>query len=183
MIHKRKCNMHMYINPPKKGKTTPSSPRKHRNVAWSKGLVRISASCFSVGTWMRSMFPFSTLSQEVVPHLYMFGFGVKHGGFANPNGTRAITHERYMWTLLTRVTQCVCDPKQLWATTSGNNILSFCGRLGYTWLFARRPRNKRKSQKLASTRSRFLIDSTPHKIGTRKTGSEREEDVEYQRPS
>jgi hypothetical protein len=45
-----------------KGKTTPSSPRKRANVAWSKGLVRISASCFSIGTWMRSMFPFSTLS-------------------------------------------------------------------------------------------------------------------------
>jgi hypothetical protein len=25
-------------------------------------LVRISTSCFFVGTWMRSMFPFSTLS-------------------------------------------------------------------------------------------------------------------------
>jgi hypothetical protein len=45
-----------------KGKTTPSSPRKPANVAWSKGLVRISASCFSVGTWMKSMFPFSTLA-------------------------------------------------------------------------------------------------------------------------
>jgi hypothetical protein len=45
-----------------KGKTTPSSPCKRANVAWSKGLVRIPASCFSVGTWMRSMFPFSTLS-------------------------------------------------------------------------------------------------------------------------
>jgi hypothetical protein len=32
----------------KKGKTTPSSPSKRANVAWSKGLVRISASCFSV---------------------------------------------------------------------------------------------------------------------------------------
>jgi hypothetical protein len=28
------------------GKTTLSSPRKRANVAWSKGLVRISASCF-----------------------------------------------------------------------------------------------------------------------------------------
>jgi hypothetical protein len=45
-----------------KGKTNPSSPRKRVNVAWSKGLVRISASCFSVATWMMSMFPFSTLS-------------------------------------------------------------------------------------------------------------------------
>jgi hypothetical protein len=47
-----------------KGKSTPSSPRKRANVAWSKGLVRISASCFSVGTSMRSMFPFSTLSHK-----------------------------------------------------------------------------------------------------------------------
>jgi hypothetical protein len=65
MIQKWKCNMHMYIRLPteaQKGKTTPSSPRKRANVAWSKCFVRISASCFSVGTWMRSMFPFSTLS-------------------------------------------------------------------------------------------------------------------------
>jgi hypothetical protein len=45
-----------------KGKTTPSSHCKGANVAWSKGLVKMSASCFYVGTWMRSMFPYSTLS-------------------------------------------------------------------------------------------------------------------------
>jgi hypothetical protein len=45
-----------------KGKMTPSPPRKQANVAVSKGLVRISTSCFSVGTWLRSMLPFSTLS-------------------------------------------------------------------------------------------------------------------------
>jgi hypothetical protein len=43
-------------------KMTPSSPHKRANVVWSKGLVRISESCFFVGTWMRSMFPFWTLS-------------------------------------------------------------------------------------------------------------------------
>jgi hypothetical protein len=52
------------------------------------------------------------VSQEVVPHFYVFG-SVKHGVFGNTNGTRAITHERYMGTLLTKVTQRVCDPKQL----------------------------------------------------------------------
>jgi hypothetical protein len=35
----------------------------------------------------------------VVPHFYMFGSGVKHGVFGNTDGTRAITHERYMGTL------------------------------------------------------------------------------------
>jgi hypothetical protein len=44
------------------------------------------------------------VSQEVVPHLYMFGSGVEHSIFGNTNGTRAITHERYMGTLLTKVT-------------------------------------------------------------------------------
>jgi hypothetical protein len=52
----------------------------------------------------------------VVPHFYLFGSGVKHGIFGNTNGTCAITHERYMGTLLTKVIQRVCDPKQLRTT-------------------------------------------------------------------
>jgi hypothetical protein len=44
------------------------------------------------------------VSQEMVPHLYMFGSEVKHGIFGNTNGTRAITHERNMGTLLTKDT-------------------------------------------------------------------------------
>jgi hypothetical protein len=82
------------------------------------------------------------VSQKVVPHFHVFGYGVKHRIFGNTNGTRAITHETYMGTLLTKVTQRVCDPKQLGATTGGGNIFGFCGRLSYTRLFARRPRNK-----------------------------------------
>jgi hypothetical protein len=46
----------------------------------------------------------NNVSQEMVPHLYVFGSGVKHGVFGNTNGTRAIAHERYMGTLLTKVT-------------------------------------------------------------------------------
>jgi hypothetical protein len=90
-------------------------------------------------------------SQKVVPHFYVFGSGVKHGVLGNTDGTRAITHERHMGTLLTKVTQRVCDPKQLGATTSGSNIFGFYGRLSYTGLFARRPRNKRGTHKLTST--------------------------------
>jgi hypothetical protein len=79
----------------------------------------------------------NSISQKVVPLFYVFGSRVKHGIFGNTNGTRAITHERYMGTPLTKITQRVCDPKQLGATTSGNNILGFCGKLSYTRLFAR----------------------------------------------
>jgi hypothetical protein len=53
------------------------------------------------------------VSQEVVPHLYVFGSGVEHGVIGSTNGTCTITHEMYMGTLLTKVTQRVCDPKQL----------------------------------------------------------------------
>jgi hypothetical protein len=160
----------MYINPPtkaQKGKTTPSSPRKRANVAWSKVLVRISASMGYMDEVYVSFL--NIISQKVVPHFYMIGSGVKHGVFGNTNGTRAITHERHMGTLLTKVTQRVCDPKQLGATTSDSNILSFCGRLSYTRLFARRPRNERGTQKLTRPRSRLPINSTPRKIGIRKT--------------
>jgi hypothetical protein len=44
------------------------------------------------------------ISQKVVPHFYVFGSGVKHGVFDNTNGTRVVTHERYMRTLLTKIT-------------------------------------------------------------------------------
>jgi hypothetical protein len=84
----------------------------------------------------------NTISQKVVPHFYVFGSGVMHGVFGHTNGTPAITHDRYMGTLLTKVTQSVCDPKQLGATTSGSNIFGFYGRLSYTRLFMRKPRNK-----------------------------------------
>jgi hypothetical protein len=70
--------------------------------------------------------------QEVAPHLYTFGSGVKHGVFGNTNGTRVVTHERYMGTLLTKVTQSVCDPEQLGVIVRGSDILSICARLIYT---------------------------------------------------
>jgi hypothetical protein len=104
-------------------------------------------------------------------------------GFLSTLMALVLSHIRGTWEHSTKVTQHVCDPKQLWATTSGSNILNFYGRLGYTRLFARRPRNKQRTQKLASTRSRFPTDSTPRKVGIWKPRSEREEDAEYQRPS
>jgi hypothetical protein len=45
-----------------KKSNTPSSPRKRVKVAWSRGLVKISASWSCVGTSIKAIFPFSTLS-------------------------------------------------------------------------------------------------------------------------
>jgi hypothetical protein len=43
-------------------KQTPTSPHKRVKVAWSRGLVKISASWLCVGTWIKVIFPFSMLS-------------------------------------------------------------------------------------------------------------------------
>jgi hypothetical protein len=63
----------------------------------------------------------------VVHHFYVFGFGVKHGVFGNANGTRPITHERYMGTLLTKVVsvyviQSSCEQQLAEATYSASAV-------------------------------------------------------------
>jgi hypothetical protein len=49
-------------HPTQEIKHTSSSPRKRVKVAWSRGLVKISVSWSCVGTWIKAIFPFSTLS-------------------------------------------------------------------------------------------------------------------------
>jgi hypothetical protein len=51
-------------HPTQEIKHTPSSPRKRVKDAWSRGLVKISASWSCVGTWIETIFPFSTLSRR-----------------------------------------------------------------------------------------------------------------------
>jgi hypothetical protein len=63
----------------------------------------------------------------VIPHFYMFGSGVKHGVFGNTNGARAITHERYMGTLVTKVTRVYVIQssweQQLVAATNSDSVV------------------------------------------------------------
>jgi hypothetical protein len=105
----------------------------------------------------------------VVVHLDVFGSWVEHRIFVYAYGIGAATHERMVGAPLTKVTQSVGDPKQFGTTTSSSYILGFCGRLSYTWLFARSQRNKWGTQNLASTQSQFPIDMATHKVGIRKT--------------
>jgi hypothetical protein len=46
----------------KKSNKHQAAPRKWVKVAWSRGLVKISASWSCVGTWIKAIFPFSMLS-------------------------------------------------------------------------------------------------------------------------
>jgi hypothetical protein len=109
------------------------------------------------------------VSQEMIPHFYMLGFGMGHWVLCNAYGTGAITLKWDMGILLTKVTHGVCDPKKLRATTSSGNVLCLGSGLSNTRLFAGRPRHQRRTQELASPRSGLSIQPTPGKIRIRKT--------------
>jgi hypothetical protein len=104
------------------------------------------------------------ISQKMIPHFYVLGFGMKHWTLCNTYGTGAITLKWDMGILLTKVTHGVCDPKELRATTSYGNILCRGSGWSNTRLLAGRPRHQRRSQKLASPRSGLPIKPTPSKI-------------------
>jgi hypothetical protein len=104
------------------------------------------------------------VSQKMIPHFYVLGFGVEHWVLCNTYGTGAITLKWDMGILLTKVTHGVGDPKELRVTTSSSNIFGLGSGLSNTRLFAGRPRHQRRAQKLASPRSGLPIQPTPSKI-------------------
>jgi hypothetical protein len=104
------------------------------------------------------------VSQKMIPHLYLVGFGMEHWVLCNAYGTGAITLKWDMGILLTKVTHGICDPEELRATTSSGNVLYLGSGLSNTRLFAGRPRHQKRSQKLASPRSGLPIQPTPSKI-------------------
>jgi hypothetical protein len=113
----------------------------------------------------QSYLPFlNIVSQKMISHFYVLGFGMEHWVLCNTYGTGAVTLKWNMGILLTKVTHGVCDPKELRATTSCGNILSLGSGLSNTRLFAGRPRLQRGSQKLASPRSGLPIQPTRGKI-------------------
>jgi hypothetical protein len=109
------------------------------------------------------------VSQKMIPHFYVLGFGMVHWVLCNAYGTGAITLKWDMGILLTKVTHGICDPKELRTTTSSGNILCLGSGLSNTRVFAGRPRHQRRSQKLASPRSGLPIQLTPGEIRIRKT--------------
>jgi hypothetical protein len=109
------------------------------------------------------------VSQKMIPHFYVLGFGMEQWVLCNAYGTGAFTLKWDMGILLTKVIHDVCDPKELRATTSSGNVLCLGSGLSNTRLFAGRPRHQRRPQKLASPRSGLPIQLTPGKIRIRKT--------------
>jgi hypothetical protein len=104
------------------------------------------------------------VSQKMIPHFYVLGFGMEHWVLCNTYVTGAITLKWDIGILLTKVTCGVCDPKELGATPGCGNVLCLGSGLSNTRLFARRPRHQKRSQELASPRSGLPIQLTPGKI-------------------
>jgi hypothetical protein len=113
----------------------------------------------------QSYLPFlCVVSQKMIPLFYVLGFGMEHWVLSNTYGTGVVTLKWDISILLTKVTHGACDPKELRATTSCGNVHCLGSGLRNTRLFAGRPRNQRRSQKLASPRSGLPIQPTPGKI-------------------
>jgi hypothetical protein len=109
------------------------------------------------------------VSQKMIPHFYVLGFGLEHWVLCNAYGTSAITLKWDMGILLTKVAHGVCDRMELRATNSSRNVLCVGSGLSNTQLFAGGPRHQRRSQKPTSPRSGLPIQPTPDKIHIRKT--------------
>jgi hypothetical protein len=96
----------------------------------------------------QSCLPFLyVVSQEMISHFYVLGFGVKNWVLCYTYGTGAVTLKWDMGILLTKVTHGVCDPNELRATTSCGHILYLGSGLSNTRLFAGIPRHQRRTGK------------------------------------
>jgi hypothetical protein len=104
------------------------------------------------------------VSQKMIPHFYVLGFGMEHWVLCKAYGTGAITFKWDLGILLTEVTHGVWNPKELRATSSSGNILGLGSGLCNTRLFAGRPRHQRGTQKMASPRSGLPVQPTLGKI-------------------
>jgi hypothetical protein len=108
------------------------------------------------------------VSQKMITHFYVLGFGVEHWVLCNAYGTSAITLKWDMGILLTKVTPSVCDSKELRAMTSSGNVLYLGSGLSNTRLFAGRPRHQRSSQNWQVPEVDFLSNRHPAKSASEK---------------
>jgi hypothetical protein len=79
------------------------------------------------------------VSQKMISHFYVLGFGMEHWVLCNTYGSSAVTLKWNMGILLIKVTAGVCDPNELRATTSCGNVLCLGSGYSNTRLFAGRP--------------------------------------------
>jgi hypothetical protein len=161
---------------------TPSSPRKRVKVAWSRGLVKISASWSSVGTWIKAIFPFSTLSLRKWYLTSMCLVLEWSTGFFATLMALVISHWSGTWvysslkSLMVYVIQSSWE-QQLAAATYSTSVVDWA-----TLDCLREDQNTKEDPKNRQVPEvDFLSNRHPAKFASEKPWSAKE-DVEYQRP-
>jgi hypothetical protein len=155
--------------PTQENKQTPSSPRKRVKVAWSRGLVKISASWSCVGTWIKAIFPCSTLSLKkwyLTSMCLVFEWST---GFFAMLMALVLSYWSGTWVYSSPKSLMVYVIQRSWEQQLAAAILCLGSGLSNTRLFVGRPRHQRRSQKLASPRCGVPIQPTPSKIRVWKT--------------
>jgi hypothetical protein len=123
-----KCKKKEKENPQLKGKTHTQLPSQMCKSGLIKGFCE-DVCKLTVGINMVKInVPFIIMiSNKMKADIDVLGLRMHHRIFGNSDGTRAITMKRHMRKLQAKIPQSSRHPKQLRATTSGNNILSLYG--------------------------------------------------------
>jgi hypothetical protein len=169
-------------HPTQEIKHTPSSPRKRVKVAWSRGLVKISASWSYVGTWIKTIFPFSTLSLRKWYLISMCLVLEWSTGFFATLMALVLSHWSGTWvysspkSLMVYVIQRILE-QQLAAATYSASVVDWaildCLREDQD--------TKEEPKNWQVPEVDFLSNRHPAKTESEKPWSAKEEDAEYQR--
>jgi hypothetical protein len=170
-------------HPTQEIKHTPSSPHKRVKLVWSRGLVKILASWSCVGTWIKVIFPFSTLSLRKWYLTSMCLVLEWSTGFFATLMALVLSHWSGTWvysspkSLMVYVIQRSWE-QQLAAATYSASVVDWA-----TLDCLREDEDTKEDPKNWQVPEvDFLSNWHPAKSTPEKTWSGKEEDVEYQRP-
>jgi hypothetical protein len=164
-------------------KQTPSFPRKRVKVARSRGLVKISASWSCVGTWIKVIFPFSTLSLRKWYLTSMCLVLERNIGFFATLMSLVLSHWSGTWvytspkSLMVYVIQRSWE-QQLAVATYSASVVDWA-TLDCMW---EDQDTKEDPKNWHVPEVDFLSNRHPVKSASEKPWSAKEEDAEYHRP-
>jgi hypothetical protein len=185
-MHKGKlyiCYKGVPTHPTQEIKHTPSSPRKRVKVAWSRGLVKISASWSCVGTWIKIIFPFSTLSLRK-RYLTSMCFVLEWStGFFATLMALVLSHWSGTWVYSSPKSRMEYEIQRRWEQQLAGATYSTSVVDWATLDCLREDQDTKEDPKNWQVPEvDFLSNQHPTKAASEKPWSAKQEDAEYQRP-
>jgi hypothetical protein len=169
--------------PTQEMKQTPCTPRKRVKVSWSRDLVKISASWSCVGTLIKVIFPFSTLSfRKMISHFYVLGFEWSIGFFATLMAL-VLSHWSGTWVYSSPKSLMVYVIQRSWEQQLAAATYSTLVEDWATLDCLREDQDSKEDHKNRQVPEvDFLSNWHSAKFASEKPWSTKEEDAEYQRP-